>query len=410
MFCTVRPLLIALCVGALASSAAAPFAAAQGSGPMSNSPPPTLGGSVSPAEEIGTRNGAPLYRKQTLSPVYTVDQIFKSMMGPATTREFTLEDGPPELLWITGYEAVMKQPDGEADASDEFMCHSNLDVDGSAYRKHYPSQLYASPRLFTLSQGQLAIEFPEGFGIPIRSSEKLSLTTQVLNHNVHGGEPFGVRHEVSLDFVRDADLEKPLTPLIPRSAQAMVLVEGNHPYFAISKEELDEKIHGPGCLVRDHAGEDNEVSIDRYDQKFTGFWYVPPGRHVNHSQATKLLALPYDTNAHYIAVHLHPFAESLELRDVTTGETVFKSKTRQAGKGIGLEEVEYYSSVDGLPVHADHEYELITIYNNTSGEQQDSMAVMHLYLHAKDLYDFDFRPRPKHTQGSGPKESPAASR
>jgi len=387
--------LVAAILGAFAG-----LAGAQMGGPMSNAPPPTAGGEVSPAVEVGTRNGAPLYRKETLSPVYTIDKVYKSMMGPASTREFSLEDGPPELLWITGYKATMKQPDGVTDASAEFMCHSNLDVDGVNYHKRYPTQLYATPRLFTLSQGQLDIEFPEGFGIPILSSEKLSLTTQVLNHNVVGAEPFGVRHDVSLDFVRDADLEKPLTPLIPRSVQAMVLVEGDHPFFAITKEELEERAHGPGCLVADHAGDPNELSIDRYGQKFTGFWYVPPGRSVNHSSATRLLDLPYDTTAHYIAVHLHPFAESLELFDVTTGETVFKSKTRQAHEGIGLEEVEYFSSVEGIELHADHEYELITIYNNTSGEQQDSMAVMHLYLKAKDLYDFDFRPHPKQAQGS----------
>ena len=37
---------------------------------------------------------------------------------------------------------------------------------------------------------------------------------------------------------------------------------------------------------------------------------------------TELMSLPYDTTVHYIAVHLHPFAESLELIDLTTGKNV----------------------------------------------------------------------------------------
>jgi hypothetical protein len=38
-------------------------------------------------------------------------------------------------------------------------------------------------------------------------------------------------------------------------------------------------------------------------------------------------------------------------------------------------------------MYADHEYEVISIYDNTSGEDQDAMATMFLYLVAKDLQD-----------------------
>ena len=34
----------------------------------------------------------------------------------------------------------------------------------------------------------------------------------------------------------------------------------------------------------------------------------------------------------------------------------------------------------GIPVYADHQYELVSVYENTSAEEQDSMAVMYLYL------------------------------
>ncbi len=71
---------------------------------------------------------------------------------------------------------------------------------------------------------------------------------------------------------------------------------------------------------------------------------------------------------------------------MTTNETVYKSKTRQAEDGrIGLAEVEYYSSVEGLPLYKGHEYQLISVYDNTSGVDQDSMAIMLLYVHAKDF-------------------------
>ena len=34
---------------------------------------------------------------------------------------------------------------------------------------------------------------------------------------------------------------------------------------------------------------------------------------------------------------------------------------------------------------ADHEYDLITVYNNTSGENQDAVASLLIYVRALDL-------------------------
>ena len=60
-------------------------------------------------------------------------------------------------------------------------------------------------------------------------------------------------------------------------------------------------------------------------------------------------------------------------------ETVFSSKAENFADRIGLRRVEYYSSVEGFEVYEDHEYELVSIYDNTSGEDQDSMAVLFIY-------------------------------
>ena len=68
------------------------------------------------------------------------------------------------------------------------------------------------------------------------------------------------------------------------------------------------------------------------------------------------------------------------LKDLTTGDVVYEAKTKQAERGVGLAHVDFFSSEKGIPVFADHEYELISVYENTSGVAQDSMAVMNLYL------------------------------
>jgi hypothetical protein len=103
------------------------------------------------------------------------------------------------------------------------------------------------------------------------------------------------------------------------------------------------------------------------------------------------MRLPYDTRAHVIATHMHPFGEYLELRDLTTGESVYRSDITQMKGQIGLERVTIYSSEEGIPLYKDHEYELVSVYNNTSVVDQDAMAGMSLYLHGKDVYDFMLR-------------------
>lgn len=325
---------------------------------------------------------------QTLSPIYKIERIYKSMQGPRSNKSISLlKDKTPELLWITGYRATMVGSDGILPESQEFMCHSSLDFDIQRHRKLFNWTKNASRRLFTLSQGQFEINFPEGFGIPIFSDEILSLTTQVLNLNPQS-QTHHVRHKVTIEYRWDRDLTKPMKALYMRSAQGLVLLEGPDGYYNVENPSTD--IHGQGCLIGENAM--GSPRPDSYGRIFTGHWIVKPGREVNHTLVTNWTNLPFDTTVHYIAVHLHPYAESLELRDLTTDKTVFKSRVKAPADKIGIERVEYYSSVEGLPLFKDHEYEIISVYNNTSSEDQDSMAVMYLYMLDKEFQKSGLRP------------------
>jgi len=351
-----------------------------------------------PARIVDEADGVPRYTRELTSSVFTIDRILKSMQGPDELATVALWQEPavPELLWITGYRAVMTESDAVTQISPEFMCHSNLILsDGAAYHERFPSRLRVrADRLFSLDQGSLSIEFPEGTGIPIMSDQMVQFNPQVLNHNVVG-DPFQVRQKVYVDFVRDADLPKPLIPLVQHGAFGMVLMEGDDGHYDMSPEEVETTEHGPGCSLGEDVGHPQGQFVDSQGRKFSLFWKVPPGRQESHTRVTPRLDLPYDTTLHFATAHLHPFAESLELRDVTTNETVFIARTKQADQGIGLKSVTQFSSAEGVPMYRDHEYDLISIYDNTSGEEQDAMATMFLYLRAKDLYDFDFRPRKK---------------
>ncbi|MCP3956739.1 MAG: hypothetical protein GY719_02685 [bacterium] len=329
-----------------------------------------------PVRELADTIADATHSRTTLSEIYTVDREYRSMMGPSSTQGIRLlESEKPELLWITGYEAVMVGPDGESPRGQELMCHSNLDIDVERHQQLLGPSRSFSTRLFTLSQGQFQVRFPPGFGIPIASTESLDLSTQVLNLN-HRGQTTEVRHKVRIEYVRDREIEAPMQALFPTAGYGLALLGGDDGYYGVS--DPDGEIHGPGCLVGASA------SAHQYDdglgREFTGHWVVPPGRQVNRTLVTQLMRVPYDTTIHYIAVHLHPFAESLELRDLTTEKTVFKSRARGFDDRIGLAHVDHLASTEGIEVFADHEYEMVSVYDNTSEEDQDSMAVMYMYL------------------------------
>ncbi|MBW1881814.1 MAG: hypothetical protein JRJ84_25945, partial [Deltaproteobacteria bacterium] len=313
-----------------------------------------------------------------LSDAYHIDAKYRSMRGPWGQQGVFLRESPePELLWITGYQTQVVDAATDEALSQEFMCHANLDLDPFEYRSDFDLQHAVSARVFTLSQGQDQITFPVGFGIPILSTEVLTLTTQVLNLNVE--EPdMRVRQKVTIDFVRDNDVTEPMKPLFLGAVQGFKSLEGDGLVYGIADPDMEA--HGAGCAVGSSAIE-NDIDRDAHGREFTAHWVVEPGREVTNTLVTEFLELELDTTVHYIAVHLHPFAESLELFDRTSGESVFRAEVQGSTDRIGIERVPFFSSVEGKALASDHEYELVSVYDNTSGEEQDSMAVMYLYLH-----------------------------
>ena len=66
----------------------------------------TLGGLTS----IGKHAGATLYRREILSPTFTIDRIYKSMTGPLGRLVFTVDPTlkTPELLWVTAFRSTTR--------------------------------------------------------------------------------------------------------------------------------------------------------------------------------------------------------------------------------------------------------------------------------------------------------------
>lgn len=337
-----------------------------------------------------------------LTPVYEVDRIFRSMEGPDYTNTdlYLSEDGHPELLWLTEYEAVMVGPDGQEPRDQQFMCHNTLGVRRGLdeHRRLFRAPAYGTRRLFTLSQGQNSVKLPPGFGIPLVSSEKLMLQSQVLNLN-EGAIGQSVRHKVSARYLRDSEVYGEMTPLCILPAAVNVLaVDPNAREMPFDPEEVGCAVNAGGPTSTNHKGE-----------MYTGHWVVNPGK--EERRAVVRNVFPFDTKVHYIAIHVHPFAETFEFWDKTTGDLLHAFHCNQVEKGVGLERIDYYSDVDGIEVFADHSYELVVTHNNTSGEDQTAMAFMFFYAQDKLFH----KPGPKELARSdesfcGPVTDPAMSR
>jgi len=339
-----------------------------------------LAASLAQAEE-GPRKGIPVYKKKFFSKVYDVAKVYKSMQGPESIQRIRLRPGPPELLWVRAYRTEIVGKDSDEALPPDFMCHNNLNLEHlDRHRELFGWEQRGQPRLFTLSQGQMEVVFPKGFAMPLMSDESLLVATQVLNHNLPDAD-FEVRHKTTIEYVRDRDLKRPMKALYQQGVEGLVLVDGQdgHP----NKAEGDDA-HGEGCSIGAPAGTGKSMK-DAFGRVFNGHWVVPPGRSTYHTPVNDYLNLTHDSSVHYIAVHLHPFAESLALRDLTTGEEVYKSQATNSPFQIGLSRVDHYSNPEGLKVYKDHDYELVVVYNNTSSEPQDSMAVFFMYHWDRDF-------------------------
>ncbi|HIG71881.1 MAG TPA: hypothetical protein EYQ46_17880 [Myxococcales bacterium] len=331
-------------------------------------------------EKTSSSTEIPIRTQVFESKAFAIDQIYKSMEGPREITKVTIGEGGDEgLLWVLSYETKIVDTTTGAPVSDEYMCHNNFNLTNlNQHRKLIgASPIRGVPRMFALSQGVMGVEFPAGFGVPVRSGEPFVLNFQVLNLNPID-KSIEVRFRTTVRYALDSELKTRMKPLYQFGVQGMKLLAGSQGYPGVT--DPDPKIHGESCSVGEVVDAGNLITQND-GQIYTNHWIVEPGREENHTLLTQRLGLKHDVMVHYIAIHVHPFAESLELRDLTTGETVYKARVVNFDDKIGLVSAEHFSSVEGLKLFKDHEYTLISIYQNNSEVRQDAMASMFLYLH-----------------------------
>ena len=319
------------------------------------------------------------YRVALFSPELQINQIWTSMTGPASIHRFSLMPGvAPELVWMTGYSTEVVDPTMEEILDEAYLCHNNLDYSVASYYENWGLNDRVgvfTPRLATITQGQGRIQFPKGFGVPLMSNQQMSTATQALNL-FEADLDIQVRHKISIDYVRRKELDEPFKPLYQQSVCVLIKIDTNRVDSSGGKIQMDCR-PALASIAFTNFREDGEP--------YTGHWVIPTARDTVSYNVTRLLSLSGNTKLHYAGVHVHPYCEYLELKDLNTGEIVFKSNITHDPKVMKMTRIEVFSSAAGIMMFADHEYELTCTTNNRSLKEQDMMAVMLLYLHDQEM-------------------------
>lgn len=287
-----------------------------------------------------------------------------------------------ELYWFKGMKIEVLDENDKPLPTAEFICHLNLDVDPAFRNKIFTEgERNHNARLVTLTQGQTAISFPDGFAVPVASDEKWNLTFQAANRTSDAHRR--LKHRCYMYFVKDSELMYPLKALSWYAPYISVVVDRDSPEAA----ETEHKGH-PDCLVTS-VGVTAPNSVpgalitDSLKRRLSGHWVVPPGTHSYTSPITEERdagLTSKDRIIHFAWSHIHPLCSTISLKQCGSPEDILTvhAKTNVA-KGLEIEKIEPISSKQGIKLPAGKNYELIATYDNVTETPLDSMAVLGLF-------------------------------
>jgi hypothetical protein len=295
------------------------------------------------------------------------------MEGPKASNNVQLTRDS-SLIFITGFKVKALDSKTRKTISKDFICHTNIDFNDVKYYSNFHledriGKLY--PRMATLSHGFESYKFPEGYGVPMKGNDILFVTTQALNHNYNSINKL-VKHEVTILFTKETNLK----PLLCRTAFIELPFNDENPY----KEPLD-----PASNMCIPVETNNHVYDYGGGKKFSGHWVVPLGKKTYRSPINHHLQIEDSLRLYAATIHVHPFATAIILFDKTTKKAIFKSHIVNHKKGIGLTSIEAFSSIEGIWLYQNHDYELQLEVNNTSGEKKEMMGSMSLFFYDKEL-------------------------
>lgn len=305
------------------------------------------------AETAGARSDS-----YVLGPVH-VDKIYPSMTGPVMRQQVQVETDGDSTRWVTGMHAEVLDKSG-AQLPSEYLCHAWV-IFGRATG--------ADQKMLTISEGLDSMSFPKGFAVPVGGKARdASLLAQALNGDAQAN--LDLSYKLVIDSVDDATAKR-------EGLRALRTIS-----LAVMAKDANPSGSSEICRAQDEtenilpAGQGMEKSVVHFD--------VPPGRHEYRSILPKTSPIYMGGTIHYIKLHLHPYGLSVALVDKTAGKTLWKGEAKTVpGRGV-LTDIDYYSSETGIPIDTTHEFEIVSVYDNTLDHVTDAMAVLRVYV-ADDL-------------------------
>ena len=218
-----------------------------------------------------------------------------------------------EAVWIIAYKTSIYDAGG-AEPDRNYLCHTFLG-DRPFTQHHDPKMTAIYSDSFTRK-----VRLPQGSGLYVKAGRELNWLP-LFNNRSEEGTSVGMR--LGLAVIRESDLEHPLKRL----------------YSTLHSTHMPH------------------------------LFFVPPERH----EQKRVVTLGFEGRIHFMGTHVHPFAESMELLNVTREELVWKGTSIRGDSGT-MSGFEVYSSVEGYPVQPGEAYRITSSYDNPTDGPIDAMA------------------------------------
>ena len=309
-------------------------------------------------EGVDAKPSTPKPRIATIgTETLPIDQIYHSMQGPFDRVYLDAS----EFDWVTAVRTDVVEQASQKRMGDEFFCHSQL-------------QLPNGTRLLTMATGADDIRFPKGFAMPVSAivrgqpepQRALTFLGMVLN-NFETEINKQSKVVTTLEYFKDDDFGNAPRPKKLYMTSLLMEVDNLEEYKPGEDEPpISDDVTTHCALVEQPLG-----------GKLKLHWMVPPGL-----QKTRKLdknIVPIDGTVHFAWAHLHNFGEYMRLTDVTEGKVLFQADVENQPGRDQIANITDYSSQEGFRVYKDHEYEIEALYNNTTDQDVDAMAMIVLY-------------------------------
>jgi hypothetical protein len=271
-----------------------------------------------------------------------VDKIYRSMQGPTKQLILNKKDFATDTFWIKEFSTDVYSSNTKENSL-EFLCHISLTT-------------FNEGSLVALAQGLNTLKFPDGFALKasVGPEKNAFLNAQVLNNN-YSSINKKIDFKAKIKYFTNSEAKKrKIVPLKFAFVGSLCPLSKCKPVY-----------------MHDHKMENIEPS--------TSHWYVPPGKH-SYINKVKLDSFEgKNIKIHYIWLHLHPYGQSLSLKNISKNKVIWKGHAYNHQEKELITNLDFYSSSKGISIDPKDEYEVEMVVNNRTDRNIDTMGAFWIY-------------------------------